>query len=379
MRIAMILHNDMLSDARVDHEAAALVAAGHDLCVFALQAAGVPEHELRAGFEIRRVAARSRASWSRPLRKFAELRKRRAAMLAALASFGPEVVHCHDLDTLSTGFAARAELGCLVVYDAHELFTEMTGFAERPYLARRYWKRLEASLVPEVSLAITVNHARAAELEQRYGTHFEVIENAPEFEPLSNSNRLRTELGLADSAIVALYQGGLAPGRALERLAQAATRVDGLTLVFQGFGPLEEHLRAVANDSGGSVRFLGKARPTELHEYASAADIGIVIYENTGLNNYLAAPNKMYSYMMAGLPVATSDFPGLADVVVGERVGEVFDPADVDSIEATLRALASSEQRRTEMGLRARALAEDKYNWPIQAAHLVELYAKLNM
>lgn len=127
-----------------------------------------------------------------------------------------------------------------------------------------------------------------------------------------------------------------------------------------------------------AVRFMGRIAAPDLHEYACGADAGVVIYEQTTLNNYLAGPNKLYSYLMAGLPVASSHFPGLAEVVEAERVGATFDPASVDSIAAALRTLVEDASARKEMGARARRLAETKYNWDIEKLKLLALYESLD-
>jgi glycosyltransferase involved in cell wall biosynthesis len=103
----------------------------------------------------------------------------------------------------------------------------------------------------------------------------------------------------------------------------------------------------------------------------------VVIYENTSLNNYHAAPNKLYSYLMAGLPIVSSDFPGLREVVVSGGVGEVFEPSSAESIASAIRLLADEPEMRQEMKTRARALAEERYNWAVDASHLLEAYERL--
>jgi glycosyltransferase involved in cell wall biosynthesis len=117
--------------------------------------------------------------------------------------------------------------------------------------------------------------------------------------------------------------------------------------------------------------------PQELHEYACSADVGVVIYENTSLNNYHAAPNKLYAYLMAGLPMVASDFPGLHEIVVGEGVGAVFDPTSEESIAAAISGLLADAGTLREMGERARELAETRYNWDVESERLLEAYASL--
>jgi glycosyltransferase involved in cell wall biosynthesis len=53
--------------------------------------------------------------------------------------------------------------------------------------------------------------------------------------------------------------------------------------------------------------------------------IGLALYRNTSLNNYYCAPNKVYDYLMNGLPVITNRYPGLVPVIDGNRVGACID------------------------------------------------------
>ena len=379
-RIAMLLHNDFTSDARVMREASALASAGYAVTVLGLEGEGLSAREERDGFTIERVARASDASWRSPLRKVGQLRARACALTERAVELRPDVVHCHDSDTLPAGADAARMAGARLVYDAHELFPDMlAGHGRDSGLVQRYWRSVEHRLVPRADLVITVNDSRAGVLRERYGVEPVVVRSVPDIEPLLDSGRVRRELGLSADMPVVLYQGGLIGGRALVRLARAMALVEGAALVFQGAGPEEAAIRSAIEDAGlgDRVHLTGWVPPGELHEYACGADVGVVIYENTSLNNYHAAPNKLYAYLMAGLPMVASDFPGLREVVVGEGVGAMFDPASEESIAGAIRGLLGDTEARERMSRRARELAETRYNWQAESQRLVEAYAAL--
>jgi len=194
------------------------------------------------------------------------------------------------------------------------------------------------------------------------------------------SERLRAELDLlGDERCVALYQGVLIPGRGLSRLVEAVAEAPDVVLAIQGFGPEEQQMKesAAALNVEERVRFMGKIPPAELHEYACGADIGVLIYEHTTLNNYLASPNKLYAYLMAGLPIVGSAFPGIMEILEGHEVGMTFDPGRSESIAAALRRLALSAGTRETMGARARELAETRHNWDLEKDALLDVYERL--
>jgi glycosyltransferase involved in cell wall biosynthesis len=381
VKVAMLVMNDMRADARVDREAAALAAAGHSVTVVALRAPDAADVEARAGYHIRRVAEYGAAGWRRPLAKIGHGRERIRRFTAAAVALGPEVVHAHDSDTLAAAGAAVRSSGARFVYDAHELFPDMLqehGLRGSPPI-QWYWRRVERTWVPRADAVIAVSPGIAAELARRYHVYATVLANVPPLAEASPSRRLRRELGLGPSVPLVLYQGVLIPGRGLTRLVRAMATVPAAVLVVQGFGPEEAAMRTTAESAGlgERVRFMGRIEPAQLHEYACGADVGVVIYEHTTLNNYLAAPNKLYAYLMAGLPVAASDFPGLAGVVQKEGVGAVFDPASEAAIAAAVRGILGEPALLQAMRARARELAVTRYNWDVEQGGLLELYERL--
>jgi glycosyltransferase involved in cell wall biosynthesis len=59
-------------------------------------------------------------------------------------------------------------------------------------------------------------------------------------------------------------------------------------------------------------------------ELLSSADVGLVFYQNLGENFYEVghSSNKLVQYLQAGLPVITSDFPSLREVIDKYQCGE---------------------------------------------------------
>lgn len=378
----MLVLNDMTADARVDREAAALGEQGHAVTVFALHGVGTRGTEDRVSYRVLRVASPTTASWRQPLAKLGQSRARTAALASAASDMAPDIIHAHDSDTLEAAFAASGMSDAGVVYDAHELYPDMLSEfgAGGSWPVQRYWKRIENRYVPRTRAVITVSDGLAGEIASRHGVAPVVVRNVPPLEPKLVSQRLRKELELeADSRMLLLYQGVLIAGRGLTFLLDAVARAPEVVLVVQGFGPLEAELRehAIALGIGDRVRFMGRIAPAELHEYACSADAGVVIYEHTTLNNYLASPNKLYAYLMAGLPILASDFPGLREIVIGEGVGRVFDPSSPPEIAEELSALASEPDSRREMSKAARSLAETRLNWDQEKCKLLDLYATI--
>jgi glycosyltransferase involved in cell wall biosynthesis len=121
-------------------------------------------------------------------------------------------------------------------------------------------------------------------------------------------------------------------------------------------------------------------RPFEdLAHTAAAATIGLVPLSPKTLNSYLGDTNKLFEYLMGGIPVAASDLPEIRRVVTSgdPPVGELFDPDSAESIaEAVSKLLADPElyeRRRRE----ARRLALELFNWEIEERRLLAIYRRL--
>jgi len=101
----------------------------------------------------------------------------------------------------------------------------------------------------------------------------------------------------------------------------------------------------VAEDLAVEDRFflLPPVLQTDLFPYTCSADVGIVSYQNTCRNNYYCAPNKLYEYSAAGLPMVGSDLPPVRAYLEDNKVGRVFEADNVDSLVAAIEAVCGDE------------------------------------
>jgi glycosyltransferase involved in cell wall biosynthesis len=416
-RVCMFVHNPLLHDARVEREAATLAAAGYDVRVVAARGASTPARERRDGFEIERVdsdpaptrvlrralAARGRGAdigtvaapllGGRPgVRGAAERLALRAHLAAELARYvrraaaaagtaPAQVWMAHDLDTLPAAWLARRRFGGRLLYDSHELFSERIAVSSA---ARPFWRALERWLAPRADAVVTVGDGVAAELARRYRIASPaVVRNLPASAPdaAGDASPLRPALGLPAEARIALYLGGLQPGRGLERLVDVAARLDdGDVVVLMGPGHPEyvAGLRERAARAGAAEQVvLAPAVPTEdVVTWAAGADVGLALIQNVSLSYFLSLPNKLFEYVAAGLPVVASDFPELRGVVEGRGLGVVCAPDDTDAIAHAIAWTLDDPERHERLRAAARA-AGAELTWDSESRILVELVDRL--
>lgn len=292
-----------------------------------------------------------------------------------------DVYQAHDLDTLLGAIAAGRLRQRPVVYDAHELMSEQGNPSS---LRNRFLRLLEKILVPRVDYLIVPNASRAKVYTDRYSPKNPpvVILNCPPTITVERSNKLRARLGLGDSTQVALYHGTLMAGRGLEELLLSAPNFDeGIVLVVIGeqnkfyhtvLQPLWERERLAER-----VIFVPHIPPDEIMEYVASVDLGIVIYKNTNLNNYLCAPTKLYEYFMAQIPVAVCDFPEMRTLLEEYAVGSHFCPDDPKSIAKVVNAFFGTQPGERLRLTQELQRARERFNWELEGKKLLNIFALL--
>jgi glycosyltransferase involved in cell wall biosynthesis len=414
----MIVWNEFLHDARVTKEAETLTRAGYHVTVLALHLAGkAPRRETRpSGFSVVRVPFLSQGIWrnlSRLMTRPKLLRREKTHQVSELRDAKPvvqtgksglprsilsfmalpakfathcalfleavrqdaHIYHAHDFNVLLTTWLASRFRRARIIYDAHEITTDREGYrVSRPVI-----RLIEGLLVHKVDAMITTNHMRAVFFQKEYGTKLPlVLQNRSKFQAPLHSNILRETLHLQAKVPIILYQGGVQNGRGMRNLVHVAERVEGAYFVFVGSGRQESVVKEMieAKHLQDRVFMIPMVPLDKLPLYTASADVGVQILRNTCLNHYTTESNKLFEYLMAGLPVVASDFPEMRRIVKDFEVGLVVNPDDVDEIANALKGLIAD--RSLYEHFRKNALAAAKQlSWEEQEGTLVRLYQTL--
>lgn len=392
-RIAMIVWNEFRNDARVLKQARTLQAAGYQVTVFALHAPGVTHRKevLAEGIRVVRVARSVRwgaanagsppspgpfaAEQSMPLRRILSRLWVHAGLLLRIALHRAAVVHAHDVNTLPTAWLAARLSGARLVYDAHEISTSREGYAR----FRSWVGCVEKTLMPRAEGIITTTQSRARFFARAYGIARPlVLQNRPCLSATSPGQRIRLELGLRHPWPIVVYQGGLQQGRGLERLLRVAASLQGAYLVLIGSGRLTPALMALRTELGltDQVHFIPTVALADLPSYTASADIGVQPIENTCLNHFTTDSNKLFEYVIAGLPVVATDFPEIRKIVRAYSIGLLVPAGSEQSLRTALQCLIDEPLLRQALAQNANNAALH-LNWERQESTLVALYERV--
>ena len=382
----MLLHAYYPGDARVKREARTL-AARYDVRVLYL--CGREDdvaREYRDGdvtvqsIQVTtRYLPRSPVFW---LIKYLEFIVRCAI---ATARSGADVYHAHDLPMMIPARLAALVRSRPIVYDSHELFADM----EQHSPARaKAWRAIDRWAVRAAARVIAVNRSRADVMMEELGSPEPVIipnlplpRTGPDLDPAASPLRAfaRERTG-RDDATILLYQGMLGPGRALDRVVRAmALSESGAIFVVLGFhNDYVDELLALARELGieERVHYHPGVDSDQLPAITVGADAGLVIYAKTPRNNYLCAPNKLFDYCMAGIPIVGCDFPEVRRVADEYPIGELFDVDSPESIAGAIDRLLG-DPAKLEEAQRATRVVREKYHWGVAQAALEGLYEQI--
>ena len=288
----------------------------------------------------------------------------------------PDALHAHDLNTLPVAAALAARLRLRLVYDAHELYPEISTLSRRE---AAIWRYVERRLARRATTIVTVCESIAEEIELRNKVaRPTVLLNCPAASvpvPGDDRNLLRDHVGLPEGQPILLYQGGFAPHRGLSTTVLAAHHLERGTIVLMGWGRLEDELRELVRRErlGERVLITGPVPREQVVAYAAGADVGLIPYEPVGLNNTYSTPNKLFDYMAAGLPIAASRLPELVRFVDGGEIGLTFAPGDPVALATVVNELLGDTDRHARMREQAREMGR-RYTWERESRKLVSLY-----
>lgn len=380
-KVCIIQYNSSRFLTRVDRSARTLAEAGYEVVLVAIKDEATPAFEDRGAYTVKRVSLASRALPGRfGLRVLRFLEAIVRTFVAAWRE-NADIYNPRDAEPLLVAHLAASLRGAIVVYDSDELCLDRN----KPVTRKRWWRflmfRFERHYARKSAAVITTDHGRADILAQRYRiSRPTVVLNVPDtFDALQPDLDFRTR-ALADRTYLLIYQGVLIENRGIPEMMRAMKYLPECRLALVGYGHKEDEYKKIlaVENLEASVEFFDAVPFERLMRYTAAADVGMIPLIPACLSYRYAAPNKLFEYMMAGLPVVVTDLPDMALVVNEERVGTLIDDAtSPESIARATRELIESNESLTERGRRAREAALARYNWTVERRKLLDVYERL--
>jgi glycosyltransferase involved in cell wall biosynthesis len=395
-RICLVTPGNLAANPRVVKEADALQEAGYDVtAVVSDYSQGLRRFDDEISGQSKwRVVRAPRASSERYLRAAARVAAKAIdavgagipSAIAAPASGGPvatlreaacgvaaDLYIAHYTAALPAAGAAAERHGALLGFDAEDFHAGEGDGSSAESLRMATVRAVEAKWLPRCKHFTAASPLIAKAYASAYGLPM----------PVSVLNVFPSKMAPGQAAAPRLAEAplraywfsqtigldrGLQPF--LQAMAQAGTRIE---LDLRGADPWGHGatLARLARDLGiaDRVRVLPMASPGEMVRLAAAYDLGLSLETDVSENRQFCLTNKIFTYLLAGVPVVMSDTPAQRQLApdLGEAAA-VVSLANPKGIAAALDRLAGTLDAAKAEAMR---LGRERYNWETEKKALL--------
>ena len=179
-KIIISVTNDLTTDQRVDKVATSLVSAGFSVFLIGRS------HRKASPLNNRKYDShRFKMFFSKGFLFYFEFNIR---LFCFLLTSKCDILLSNDLDTLCANFLISKLRKIKLVYDSHELFTEVPELLNRP-ITKFIWLSMENFFLKRIKFSYTVSESIASYYRERYGIKMSVISNFPVIKSVKNNSK----------------------------------------------------------------------------------------------------------------------------------------------------------------------------------------------
>ena len=246
-------------------------------------------------------------------------------------------VNCHSLAVLWVGVILKKVSKTILIYDTHELETEKNNYAP---IQKIFAKIMEKALMKYVDHVFVVSDMINKVYQKRYPQkEITTIFNAPKYAVVKSTNYFRNKFGIKSDTVIFIYQGMFGAGRGIDLMLSYFKNIGSKhAIIFMGYGILEEKIK-LASKQYKNIYYHPPVKPDFVLNFTASADVGLSIIEGTCLSYSYCLPNKLFEYIISGLPVIVSNMVEMANFVKINEVGCIMGNADIQSFDQTVNTL----------------------------------------
>jgi len=272
---------------------------------------------------------------------------------------------------------------------------EVRGLWEDSAVAKGKWseksikyqlsKALETQLLKKTDTITTICNSIKERIIERGidGNKIYVIPNgvdSSKFIPLPKDKNLILKYQLSDYLVIG-FIGTLHRYEGVEYLVKAMNLIlekhKKTKLLIIGDGEDKDRLQQLTQTSGliSNVIFTGRIPHTQILNHYSIMDILVYPRVNQRVTSFVT-PLKPLEAMSMAKSIIGSDVGGLKELILNEQTGLLFKAEDVNDLADKCLGLLLNENRRKELGLRARDDIVKNRNWATIVKKYLEIYQK---
>lgn len=358
------------NDIRVFHkECVSLAKAGYDVTIVCPNA----KDEDVQGVHIRGVKYDERGDFSR-FTKLPKLLYEKALEVDA------DIYHFNDPASIRYGVKLKKG-GKKVIFDAFEDHgslwmnrgTGIKGLINKAI--GKWYESYEKKQCAKFDAILCCYHWTKDRLQQ-VNPNCELVFNFP----IVNAEEIKEPKGVSGQKPSICYAGTMSDAWNIPTVIDA---IEGSNIQFNLAGWTADDLMDRIKQQKGwkNVNFFGKLLRNEVVEKVyNHSDIGIALYHYSPICHGKVgnmSNNKLFEYMLMGMPVVCTDFDLWKDVIEKNHCGICVNPSDKKAIREAIEYIASHLVGALEMGKNGQRMVLNEYNWASQEKILLDVYNRL--
>lgn len=359
MKICIVAPVHLYSDIRVfQKQARSLSDMGHEV----IQFSRTPNNKIivEQGVTIQPVKYKSRLS------RFLKL----IPLFFRVLQEKPDIVHLHNPDMIPFIFGFKV-FGIKVIYDTHEDFSKkilLRGWI--PIVLRKPIALIVDNLEKLGSWIADATIVTQSAQVGKFSNCF-CIGNAPLFKEYQSSslvNATRVPQGSAQTLTLS-YLGGISQDRGLEFMLEILREFNlrmSTRLILIGNSINDDSLtRAQSREEWKYVDYHGPLAQDQAFALVQQSDFGLVTLLDVA-DYSETSPNKIYEYMMLGVPFIATKFPNWFHQLDSVQAG-VFcntEKLELSLIEEVIK-IKKNQQNHQKMAKNGQKFIKNEFNWAV--------------
>ncbi len=360
-KIIVSVSNDLSNDQRVHRICSSLTNFGYDVVLCGRKLKNSP------AIDRQYKTKRFRLLFNKGFMFYACLNAR---LLCYYIFNKANFILANDLDCLASAGIASKLKKVKLIYDSHELFTEVPEL-ENKLRTKKIWLKIEKKFIKRASASYTVCQPIADYYNKLYKIKMQVIRNLPQLRTFPNDYETRPKL--------LIYQGALNKERGIEIMIQIMQYIPDYQLIIAGKGDLEKELKQLTDklNVSNKVQFTGNLEFDALYNLTKTARLGFSLEQGKSLNYKYSLPNKIFDYIQAGVPVICSDLPEMSKIIKKYDCGINTKISNVEELAEYLKSLLVDNTQLNKFHQNCKNAAQE-LNWENEEKKLREIITVLD-
>ncbi|MEJ7681718.1 MAG: glycosyltransferase [Segetibacter sp.] len=174
-----------------------------------------------------------------------------------------------------------------------------------------------------------------------------------------------------------IYQGAVNEGRSFETLIPAMKNVKVPLKIYGNGNFFDKALQLIKDHQlEDKVELKGLVAPAELRKITTTAFAAVMLFEDTGLNQYHSLANRFFDYIMAGVPQVCIAYPEYKTLNDKYGVACLINNTKTETIATALNNLQDDDVYYNTLQQNC-LKAREELNWETEEKVLIDFYRKV--